>query len=67
MKPSIAIILCLLVLGVDSQRWIEFIKEAGLGKNKGWGQEVVFVDSKYLPEQGSTLGKRFFFFLKYAG
>ncbi|XP_038169724.1 serum amyloid A-5 protein-like isoform X6 [Arvicola amphibius] len=36
MKPSIAIILCLLVLGVDSQRWLEFIKEAGQGTRDMW-------------------------------
>ncbi|CAO2632636.1 Serum amyloid A-2 protein [Lemmus lemmus] len=36
MKPSIAIVLCLFVLGVDSQRWIEFIKEAGQGTRDMW-------------------------------
>ncbi|XP_038169726.1 serum amyloid A-3 protein isoform X1 [Arvicola amphibius] len=36
MKPSIAIVLCLLVLGVDSQRWLEFIKEAGQGTRDMW-------------------------------
>ncbi|KAK7795656.1 hypothetical protein U0070_024689 [Myodes glareolus] len=29
MKPSIAIILCLLVLGVDNQRWFQLVKEGG--------------------------------------
>ncbi|CAO2632626.1 Serum amyloid A-3 protein [Lemmus lemmus] len=36
MKPSIAIVLCLFVLGVDSQRWFEFIKEAGQGTRDMW-------------------------------
>ncbi|XP_038169720.1 serum amyloid A-5 protein-like isoform X2 [Arvicola amphibius] len=36
MKTSIAMILCLLVLGVDSQRWLEFIKEAGQGTRDMW-------------------------------
>ncbi|CAO2632982.1 Serum amyloid A-1 protein [Lemmus lemmus] len=36
MKPSIAIVLCLFVLGVDSLRWIDFIKEAGQGTRDMW-------------------------------
>lgn len=51
MKSSIAIVFCLLVLGVDSQRWFRFMKEAGQGRLKGWGQEVVFVSFKNLLEQ----------------
>lgn len=52
MKLFIAIIFCFLVLGVDSQRVFQFMKEAGQGKNKGWEREVVFLSSKYFPEQG---------------
>ncbi|XP_059130450.1 serum amyloid A-1 protein-like isoform X2 [Peromyscus eremicus] len=36
MKPSIAIICCFLVLGVDSQSWFEFMKEAGQGTRDMW-------------------------------
>uniref|UniRef100_A0A1B0GT10 Serum amyloid A 3 n=1 Tax=Mus musculus TaxID=10090 RepID=A0A1B0GT10_MOUSE len=52
MKPSIAIILCILILGVDSQRWVQFMKEAGQGRLQGWGLEVVFLSFKNLLEQG---------------
>ncbi|XP_059133344.1 serum amyloid A-3 protein-like [Peromyscus eremicus] len=36
MKSSIAIIFCFLVLGVDSQRWFQFMKEAGQGTRDMW-------------------------------
>lgn len=50
MKSSIAIVFCLLILGVDSKRRFQFMKEAGQGRLKGWGQEVVFVSFKNLLE-----------------
>ncbi|XP_059130520.1 serum amyloid A-3 protein-like isoform X3 [Peromyscus eremicus] len=36
MKPPIAIIFCFLVLGVDSQRRFQFMKEAGQGITDMW-------------------------------
>ncbi|KAL6053450.1 hypothetical protein STEG23_020419 [Scotinomys teguina] len=36
MKLSIAIVFCFLVLGVDSQRWFQFMKEAGQGTRDMW-------------------------------
>ncbi|XP_051004544.1 serum amyloid A-1 protein-like [Acomys russatus] len=36
MKPSVAVILCFLILGVDSQTWFEFMKEAGQGARDMW-------------------------------
>nr|XP_042132830.1 serum amyloid A-1 protein-like [Peromyscus maniculatus bairdii]XP_042132837.1 serum amyloid A-1 protein-like [Peromyscus maniculatus bairdii] len=36
MKPFIAIIFCFLVLGVDSQSWFEFMKQAGQGTRDMW-------------------------------
>ncbi|XP_059133499.1 serum amyloid A-3 protein-like [Peromyscus eremicus] len=36
MKSSIAIIFCCLVLGVASQRWFQFMKEAGQGTRDMW-------------------------------
>ncbi|XP_040597270.1 serum amyloid A-3 protein-like [Mesocricetus auratus] len=36
MKLSIAIIFCFLVLGVDSQGWFQFMKEAGQGTRDMW-------------------------------
>lgn len=36
MKSSIAIVFCLLILGVDSQRWFQFMKEAGQGTKDMW-------------------------------
>nr|XP_034342067.1 serum amyloid A-3 protein [Arvicanthis niloticus] len=36
MKPFIAIIFCFLILGVDSQRWLRFMKEAGQGSRDMW-------------------------------
>nr|AAA37097.1 serum amyloid A [Mesocricetus auratus] len=36
MKPFLAIIFCFLILGVDSQRWFQFMKEAGQGSRDMW-------------------------------
>ncbi|CAH7460115.1 Saa1 [Phodopus roborovskii] len=36
MKSSIAFIFCFLILGVDSQRWFQFMKEAGQGTRDMW-------------------------------
>nr|AAA37096.1 serum amyloid A [Mesocricetus auratus] len=36
MKPFLSIIFCFLDLGVDSQRWFQFMKEAGQGTRDMW-------------------------------
>ncbi|XP_073898761.1 serum amyloid A-3 protein-like [Castor canadensis] len=36
MKLAIGIIFCFLLLGVDSQRWTSFVKEAGQGAGDMW-------------------------------
>ncbi|XP_050611455.1 serum amyloid A-3 protein-like isoform X2 [Macaca thibetana thibetana] len=36
MKLSIGIIFCSLVLGISSQRWLTFLKEAGQGSPDMW-------------------------------
>ncbi|XP_036181486.1 serum amyloid A-2 protein-like isoform X2 [Myotis myotis] len=36
MKLSMIIIFCSLVLGVSSQRWLSFLKEAGQGTKDMW-------------------------------
>ena len=38
MKLSTGIIFCFLILGVSSQRWATFLKEAGQGKDQRMGQ-----------------------------
>ncbi|MCP6646316.1 hypothetical protein NL493_29655, partial [Klebsiella pneumoniae] len=36
MKLSIVMMVCLLVVGVDSQRWLEFVREFGQGSRDMW-------------------------------